>query len=342
MVRIATSQLIDSKLLHCFLAVMEYGSVTLAAEVLCLTQSATSKNILKLEDELGVQLFDRSTGGMTPTTYGITLAQHARIINDASANARSEIESLRRGGYGTLKIGSGPMWSVVLLPQAIQRLQSRLPGVRIRSTSGVIDTLVPQLLKSEIDLICAALDFPDHGDIEKHHLFEVEYVVMARNEHPLHQRKILSVEELLAYPWIGLTNDLVANRHFSQFFTANGMSPPRVDVEVSSLGSMLAIARTGDFLFGAASPIVDHASELGLSRVAADAHFWRFRAGIACRRNHDSPLVTQMIELLQEATAGIGRSRAVLWSAPGSHRKTPRWRSPAAQFVTGRLRPASA
>jgi DNA-binding transcriptional LysR family regulator len=296
------SPFIDSKLLHCFLAVAEYGSVTLASRVLCLTQSATSKNILKLEDALGVPLFDRSSGGMTPTTFGLTLARHARLVISEMSSARSEIESLKRGGYGTLKIGSGPMWSVFLLPDAIRSLLQSRPGARIWSTSGVIDTLVPQLLKSEIDLICAALDFPDHSEIEKHHLFDVEYVVMARNEHPLHQKSSIGVEELLEYPWIGLTNDLVANRRFMQFFIAAGLKLPQADVEVSSLGSMLAIAQTGDFLFGAASPIAEHAHRLGLSRVRVDANFWLFQAGIACRRNHASPLVSEMIALLKDAS----------------------------------------
>lgn len=304
-----TRSFIDSKLLHCFLTVVEYGSVTLASKVLCLTQSATSKNILKLEETLGVPLFDRSAGGMTPTTYGLTLARHARLIVDESSNARNEIESLKRGGYGTLKIGSGPMWSVVMLPDAIRRLLQARPGARIRSTSGVIDTLVPQLLKGEIDLICAALDFPDHDEIDKHALFEVEYVVMARNGHPLHSQPSVAVEDLLDYRWLGLTNDLVANHRFMQFFAANGIRQPQIDVEVSSLGSMLALAQTDDFLFGAASPIDEHAGRLGLSRVRVDARFWTFQAGLACRRNHGSPLVTEMIALLDEAAAPFRLAR---------------------------------
>ena len=298
-----TRPFIDSKLLHCFSAVVEYGSVTLASKVLCLTQSATSKNILKLEEALGVPLFDRSAGGMTPTTYGLTLARHARLVIDEMSSARSEIESLKRGGYGTLKIGSGPMWSVFLLPDAIRRLLQNRPGARIWSNSGVIDTLVPQLLKGEIDLICAALDFPDHSEIEKHFLFDAEYVVMARDEHPLHRQSSVSVAELLDFPWIGLTNDLVANRRFLQPFIANGLKLPQVDVEVSSLGSMMAIAQTGDFLFGAAGPIADHARGMGLSRVRVDADFWLFEAGIACRRNHVSPLAAEMITLLKDASA---------------------------------------
>ena len=298
-----TSPFIDSKLLNCFLAVVEYGSVTLASRVLCLTQSATSKNILKLEENLGVALFDRGSGGMTPTTYGLTLARHARLVIGEMSNARSEIESLKRGGYGTLRIGSGPMWSVFLLPDAICRLLRNRPGARISSTSGVIDTLVPQLLKGEIDLICSAQDFPDHNELEKHHLFDIEYLVMARNDHPLHRKSSIGVEELLAYPWIGLANDLVANRRLTQFFVANGLNAPQVDVELSSLGSMLAVAQTGNFLFGAASPIAAHAHQLGLSPIRIDANFWLFQAGITCRRNHASALVSEMINLLKDASA---------------------------------------
>jgi DNA-binding transcriptional LysR family regulator len=286
---------------------MEHGSVTLAAETLFLTQSATSKNILKLEEELGVLLFDRTAGRMTPTSFGLALAHHARVLNDKSANARHEIEMLRRGAYGTLNIGAGPSWSVVFLPKAIRRLQMKKPGVRVRSISNAIGRLVPQLLSGEIDLICATLDFPDHEDIEKLQLVEGSYVIMAHQDHPLHRKSSIELAELLDYPWVGFSDDMFVNRRIADFFMANGLTVPRPDVEVSNLGAMFAVAQTEDMLVAASSLTLPHAQYFGLSPIPVQAKVWTFPAGLAFRKKQSSPLVEAMIEELKEETAGFSK-----------------------------------
>lgn len=293
--------LLDTRLLRCFLAVLEHQNVTLAAEVLCITQSATSKSILKLEEDLGVPLFHRTASGMQPTIYGLTLAKYAHQISIASRRAQEEIETIRHGGFGTLAVGAGPMWSVYLLPDAIRALHQKRPGVRIHTIAGVIDTMVPQLLKGDFDIICSSLDFPEHEEIVREPLFDLEYVIIASRNHPLCKMDKVLPGDLLGFPWAGLADDHVPARRVAQFFSANDMLAPTPTIEASSLGALLSIVRESDFLAGVSSTIVAHAEQLGLARVPIKASFWRFKAGVAYRRDCKQPMVQELVVELRKA-----------------------------------------
>ena len=297
--------LLETRLLRCFLAVLEHQNVTLASEVLCLTQSATSKSILKLEEDLGVPLFDRTANGMQPTIYGLTLAKYAHQIGIASRRAQEEIETIRHGGFGTLAIGAGPMWSVYLLPDAIRALHKKRPGVRVHTVAGVIDTMVPQLLKGQFDIICTALDFPEHEEIVREPLFDVEYVILASNDHPLCKKDKVLLSDLLSFPWAGLAEDHVPAQRVAQLFSANGMVAPIPTIETSSLGALLSIVRGSDFLAGVSSTIVTHAKQLGLTRLPIAASFWRFKAGVAYRRDCKQAMVQELAAELRNAVSDL-------------------------------------
>lgn len=300
---LAIPHLLDSRLIRCFLAVIETRNVTLASEVLCLTQSATSKSILKLEEQVGVPLFDRDSSGMAPTVYGLALARYARQMAIESRHAKLEIAALKSGGFGTLNIGMGPMWSVHLLPAVAASFQRLHSGVRLRTSAGVMDTMVPDLLKGNLDLICAAMDFPDHPAIHKEPLFDVEYLVVARKGHPVFDHDVVVPEDLLDYPWVGFTDDLTANQRVTQFFVINGMHPPLFAVEAPSLGAILSIVAQGDYVAGLSSSVLPHARRLGLEAVPVRASFWHFKAGVAYLRDNPQPRVKEFVQLFRAALA---------------------------------------
>jgi DNA-binding transcriptional LysR family regulator len=299
----ALPHLLDSRLIRCFLAVMDTRNVTLASEVLCQTQSATSKSILKLEEEIGAPLFEREISGMVPTVYGLTLARFARQMDLESRRARAEVAALKHGGYGSLNVGAGPMWSVHLLPDVAASFHRSHPGVKVRTNAGVLDTMVPDLLKGNLDVICCAMDFPDHPDIHKEPLIDVDYIVVARNRHPLFELDIVIPEHLLDYPWVGFIDDLTANRRVTQFFITHGMESPNFAVEAPSLGAILGLVGAGDFIAGLSSTVLPHARKLGLEAVPVRASFWQFKAGVAFRQDNPHPLVNALVRQFHASLA---------------------------------------
>jgi len=316
--------LLDAKLIRCFLAVFDLRNVSLAADALCLTQSATSKCILKLEDQLGVPLFERSKDGMTPTTFGLALCRYARQIDLESRYARAEISALKSRGYGAITIGIGPMWSVEVLPEAIASFHRVRPGIHVRVSGGVPDTLVPDLIRGHLDLICAMMDFQDHPQIEKVNLFDVELVVVAQADHPLHRHPAVSPADLCSYPWVRFTDGQLGNRLVSEYFVRNGLEAPEFAVEVASLSSVLSLLQTGSFIAALSSTILPHAKMLGLRRVQGvqvDKGAWQYRAGLAYRRDSPHPMIHEFVEHLrlaaglQHATAGAQRVPLTVLSA---------------------------
>ena len=291
--------MLDSNLLRCFLAVLEHRKLTTAADELCVTQPALSKSLRRLEDELGVPLFQRTPSGMVPTTYGITLGRRARLIHLESLSARTELQLLREGGFGSIIIGTGPLWSVHELPEVISDLVKHQSKTHVKIVSGVLDTLLPQLLKGELDVVCSALDFPDHPDLVKEYLFDTEHVIVAHKSHPLVAKQSVAPEDLSEYPFIGFADDYAGIGRMEKFFALHGMHSPGLSVEASSLEMLFSLLATGDFLASFSVHILDRSQQMGLRRINLTESFWRFKVGAVHRRGVDSALVGMLLRALK-------------------------------------------
>jgi DNA-binding transcriptional LysR family regulator len=194
----------DLRTIDYFLAAVARRSLRAAAQELGVTQPALTKAIRRLEDSFGAPLFDRQARGVTPTVYGTALLRHAKDIKAALHAAREEVDALRTGGAGLVKIGAGPSWQDAVLPNAIAELRTTRPGVRIHVTGGGDDQLKEQLRSGALEFILAAV--PETPRIEPelawNPLLADEYCVVADVGHPLRRRRNVKAEDLLAYPWI--------------------------------------------------------------------------------------------------------------------------------------------
>ncbi len=194
----------DLRTVDYFLTAVTRGSLRAAAQELGVTQPALTKAIRRLEDSFGAPLFDRRARGVTPTVYGTALLRHARDLKAALSAAREEVDALRSGGAGFVKIGAGPSWQDAVLPDAIAELRASRPGVRIHVTGGGDDQLKEQLKSGALDFVLAAV--PETPRIEPElawkPLLADEYCVIADVRHPLRRRRQIKAEDLLGYPWI--------------------------------------------------------------------------------------------------------------------------------------------
>lgn len=154
----------DVRAIEYFVAVAECGTVRGAAARLGISQPALTKAIRRLEDEVGVVLFDRQTCGVRLTVYGCSLLRHARNLQASLKEARDEIAALRAGVAGRIRIGAGPSWERSVLPQAIACFTAGQPGVQIHVQGGADDTLKSQLRVGELDFVLAAT--PDAPQLE--------------------------------------------------------------------------------------------------------------------------------------------------------------------------------
>lgn len=239
----------DLRALHQFLTVAEAGSFTAAAEALHLSQPALTKSIRKLEAQVGAALFERLPRGVALTTYGRSLARHARLIGAQWRQASAELDALRGGSRGTVRVGAGPSWLGDLLPRAVSRLQARLPDVRILVREGFDDGLKELLRQGDLDLVVVALgEGPGDAGLVTRPLVVDDLSVIARDRHPLRRRPDLQLADLLDWPWVLTGPHTLARQRLRRLFHRAGLRPPEPAVETDSIEFKFALMRRGDQL----------------------------------------------------------------------------------------------
>jgi DNA-binding transcriptional LysR family regulator len=195
---------IDIKHLHHFYTVAELGSFSKAAESFQLTQPALSRSIKTLEESIGAPLLDRARGDIVPTAMGRVVLAHARQISANMDDLERDIALTKGMELGELRIGVGPFGGMALVGPVVGRLNKLHPKLRFDIVLAPWQELPERLRGRDLDLVVSALtQVQQHEDFEISALAAHPYVTVCRPGHPLHNRSTVSVDELLAFPWVG-------------------------------------------------------------------------------------------------------------------------------------------
>ncbi len=142
----------DLKQLRAFLAVVETGTVTRAADVLNLVQPAVSRQIRLLEEDIGSPLFERERQGMVLTAAGQALEGYARRALLELDRGRAEVMNTTAGELGGLvTIGLLPSTVDILASPLVSAVAKKYPGIRLRIAVGYAGTLLQWLASGEVD-----------------------------------------------------------------------------------------------------------------------------------------------------------------------------------------------
>jgi DNA-binding transcriptional LysR family regulator len=301
------------RLLQQFLAIAELGSLTAAAATIGISQPALTKSIRQLEHELGVQLFQRRPRGMALTPFGEILRRRARLMELEYRYAMTEIEALKGGHAGTLRIGAGPVWSLSYLPPAIVRLHERFPNARIELQVGSGSMLIPALCEGEIDIYAGGLrDHTAHDlDLVQEELAIIEHAVVTRTDHPLTALDEVTPAAMSVFPWILFPLDFESRQRLHAYFERVGLAPPRVVAETRSYATGMALARQGDYLALLARPLVEEAAAHDLVALPIAGTIDRFPSGVTYRRSAAAlPIAKALLATLRALVAERQRAPA--------------------------------
>jgi DNA-binding transcriptional LysR family regulator len=239
----------DLRQLVYFLKVAQRRSITAAAAELNIAQPSLTKSIRLLEQELGVALFERLPRGVELTPYGQSLLRHAESIHVQFQDAIGELENLRGGVMGEVKIGAGPAWLRRHLPEAVARTLAANPGVRIHVHGGFDDALLRSLRRGELDFVVAEMPSENRArDLRLIPLTSDDLGVCCRQDHPLARKRSLSPAALLSYPWIMPPHSTRAQRRLEALFVSHNLSPPDSALETDSMAFLLQFLRHSDAL----------------------------------------------------------------------------------------------
>lgn len=216
-----------------------------------ITQPAATRALAELEAAFGVQLFERSHAGMAPTVYGQALIQHARRVLYDVEQAHAEIQALRAGSHGLVRVGSLLPPAAGLLPVAIGEVKRQFPNIRISLEQLPQMPLVAGVREGSIDIALCRLvtDAEEAKGLEQTVLFEDEYVLVAGRHHRLARRKPLQLADLVDEPWVlPHAQGLLYPHVHALFLTQVGRLPANTVESSTALATHLLLVEQYGFL----------------------------------------------------------------------------------------------
>lgn len=178
-----------------FLAVVDEGSFTRAAERVYRTQSAISQSIKKLEEELGAPLFARDMPEVCLTQSGKLLVDYARRMVRLRDDAMRSLEDLRHLVAGTVSIAAHESAAVYLLPGPTKLYLNRFPEIRVSIHRSPLDEIPRRVMDREVEVGFVKEDpgFRELGCDVIHH---DRMVLISSPRHPLASRRRVTFDDL--------------------------------------------------------------------------------------------------------------------------------------------------
>jgi DNA-binding transcriptional LysR family regulator len=187
--------------LRYFVAVAEELSFTRAAVRLHMAQPALSVQIRQLEDELGVQLFDRSRRTIALTDGGNVMLTEARRLLGLLENAVELVRRTGSGAVGAIAIGFVPSASNAALPPLLRRFSATHPDVTMHLREMAPGDLVRRLHAGDLDVCFMYLPFSDPS-LEQAVISREAFIVALPEDHRLAGAAVVDVGELAAEPFV--------------------------------------------------------------------------------------------------------------------------------------------
>ncbi len=249
--------------LKAFCCLVDSGSFNKAAQALCLSPSALSRRIMKLEEAVGGRLVERTTRAMTLTGLGRDL--HARLA-PLLENLDDCLESAAhtaRGERGQVCIACITTYAHSLLPVAMAALRRQFPHVRLdlRDDTGarVRDAVLDRTVEFGVTVM-----WEDDDRLASTFLYDDPYVLACTASHPLASRGSLTWAELAGERVLALRRTSANRQQMDTVLQQQGIAPPWFD-EVEHLSSMMGFLEHGACL--AVLPRLALAANPGLTAI---------------------------------------------------------------------------
>jgi DNA-binding transcriptional LysR family regulator len=232
--------------LRYFLAVVDEGSFTAAAEAVRISQSGISTQIQKLERELGIALIDRSARRVELTPAGARLVPYARTALAAVDDVTGAANDIRGLVVGSLRVATvtGLIWHPLF--DALATIHTQHPGIDIRLQEGESDDLIAQVRAGTVDVAIAAWSGSEPDGVQVSVVFDDELVAVVGRGHPWAARGSIRPAELARAALIALPRGTGARAALDALLTRMGTSiDPRWEVATPAYVEILTTRGLG-------------------------------------------------------------------------------------------------
>lgn len=284
------------------LAVERYGAIVKAADALGISQPALTKAIQRMEAQLGLSLFERTSSGVVPTHAGTRFIARARRIAVEFDDALQEMRALRSGEQGVVRLGYSPTVPSALVLGACRQLLVERPAAQLRLRRRLARDLMDLLAAGELDLVVGPEPDTNHDAISSAGLFRDTLSVLADDAHPLHRKTRLTLEDLAQQEWLLPGPTIVLRQRVDAAFRQRGLATPKLRVEIDFGSTSLLHLLRGTMMLGiGGTESLDMLTGLRALDIDPGELDLRRHIGVIHRTDaYLSPLALRLLALLRE------------------------------------------
>lgn len=266
-----------------FMEVADQQSFTKAAEHTYLSQPSLSKVVKKLEEELQVELFDRSTRHLHLTDAGKIVYQQGQKSLESLSELKVLLDELRNVKTGKIKIGIPPLVGTLVFPDMALKFHTKYPKVLLQLVELGAKRIVPLVEDNKVDLGICVLPV-DEEKLNVYPFISDEFVVFIYDDHPLAAREFLSISELKHENFILFSNDFTLHDSVINACKENGFEP-NVSYETSQwdLITELIAAKMGIALLPKSIFYKQNHPNVKMIPIKGSVFLWRL--GIITKKN---------------------------------------------------------
>ncbi|TWE11768.1 LysR family transcriptional regulator [Rudaeicoccus suwonensis] len=232
--------------LEYFLAVVEAGGFSRAADEVHVVQSGLSTAIQQLERELGVTLLDRTTRRVRVTDAGAVLAIEARRILAAVETARDAVAAVAGGLRGVLRIGVMHSLLPVAVADSLTQLHKERPGVQLRPQTKQDGAagLIRGVEDDELDIAFATAHTDEPRSVKLTRLSVEDMVLICPRTHRWNARRDVRLADLADEPFIDVPLGWGSRASTDRLCSARGIRR-RIEIEVGDVATVVDLVRAG-------------------------------------------------------------------------------------------------
>lgn len=225
-------------------AIAQSGSFTKASECLYISQSAISRQIKLLEEELGDKVFTRVNKRVVLTQAGEILLKYSNRLFHNMKDMMYEIEETHPLTRGSLRIGGIMSVCTYLLPRILKKYRASCAGVELTVSIGNSETIIQQLRANEIDLGFLTLPVGQSDLQVVPPTLEEEMVAVMNTKHVLARHKYVTTPDLIPHRFILFERGCVTRKVIDAFFAQEGVAPEIV-MEIENVEIIKSLVQIG-------------------------------------------------------------------------------------------------
>jgi DNA-binding transcriptional LysR family regulator len=234
---------VDLRQLEVVRAVAETGSFTAAAQRLHVSQSAVSRQVLLLEEELREPLFLRLGRKVRLTDAGEALLHLARRVLTDIRETATTIADRQTALKGTVRLGGGMTVCLHVFPDLLKEYRRKHPGVEVKLTTGGTPQLIERVRAGALDV--ALLTLPvDGADLMQVQVLREELLLVTHPSHPLARQRHIAPADLDGKPCVLFERGSSTRRVIDEMFVREQIQP-RIVMETENVEILKALTSSG-------------------------------------------------------------------------------------------------